>query len=183
MTREFLKQLGIEDKAVVDKIMEENGKDINSEKAKFGDYETLKTQLSDANKKIEEFGKLDFEGLKAKADEYKTNFEKAQEESKKQLEALRYEHALEGALTSAKARNVKAVKALLEADKIKLNKDGSFSGLSEQLDALKKDNGYLFEEEKPTEPKPSFLGGTGGGNPPTNDDNAVRAIMGLPPIK
>lgn len=183
MTREFLKQLGIEDKAVVDKIMEENGKDINTEKAKFGDYETLKTQLSEANNKIAEFGKLDFEGLKAKADEYKANFEKAQEESKKQLEALRYEHALEGALTSAKARNVKAVKALLEADKIKINKDGSFSGLSEQLDALKKDNGYLFEEEKPTEPKPSFLGGTGGGNPPTNDDNAVRAIMGLPPIK
>lgn len=183
MTREFLKQLGIEDKAVVDKIMEENGKDINTEKAKFGDYETLKTQLSDANKKIEEFGKLDYDGVKAMAEKYKADFEAAQAASKKQLEELQFEHGLDGALTTAKARNIKAVKALLEKDKIKLNKDGSFSGLSEQLDALKKDNGYLFEEEKPTEPKPSFLGGTGGGNPPTNDDNAVRAIMGLPPIK
>lgn len=65
MTREFLKSLGIEDKAVIDSIMDENGKDINAEKTKFGDYETLKMQLSDANKKIEEFGKLDFEGVKA----------------------------------------------------------------------------------------------------------------------
>lgn len=183
MTREFLKQLGIEDKAIVDKIMEENGKDINSEKAKFGDYETLKTQLSEANNKIEEFGKLDYDGVKAMAEKYKADFEASQAESKKQIEALRYEHALDGALTTAKARNIKAVKALLEYEKIKLNKDGSFSGLSEQLETLKKDNGYLFEEEQPTEPKPVFLGGNGGGNHNTNDDNAVRAIMGLPPIK
>ena len=180
MTREFLKQLGIEDKAVVDKIMEENGKDINSEKAKFGDYETLKTQLSEANNKIAEFGKLDFDGVKAMADDYKAKFEQAQADSKKQLEEMQFNHALDGALTSAKARNIKAVRALLEADKIKLNKDGTLTGLNEQLEALKKDNSYLFEEEQP-EPKPSFLGGTGGGTP-INDDNAARIIMGLAPI-
>lgn len=75
MTREFLKQLGIEDKDTVDKVMSENGKDINAEKNKFGDYETLKNQLSEANKKIEEFGKLDYDGVKAMADKYKADFE------------------------------------------------------------------------------------------------------------
>ena len=88
MTREFLKTLGIEDKSVIDSIMDENGKDINAEKTKFGDYETLKTQLSDANKKIEEFGKLDFDGVKAMADDYKAKFEQAQADSKKQLDEL-----------------------------------------------------------------------------------------------
>lgn len=181
MTREFLKQLGIEDKETVDKIMSENGKDINAEKNKFGDYETLKNQLSEANKKIEEFGKLDYDGVKAMADKYKADFEQSREESKKQLDELRFSHALENALTGAKARNVKAVRALLETDKIKLCKDGTVSGLTEQLKAIKKDNAYLFEDEK-QETKPSFLGGSGssGGSA---DDNSIRAIMGLPPIK
>lgn len=180
MTREFLKQLGIEDKTVIDSIMDENGRDINSEKAKFGDYETLKTQLSDANKKIEEFGKLDFDGVKAMADDYKAKFEQAQTESKRQLEALRFDHALDGALSGAKAKNIKAVRALLETDKLKLNKDGTLTGLSEQLDKIRNENDYLFEAEKAPDPLPHFLGGSHGA-PSSADDDAVRAIMGLPP--
>lgn len=182
MTREFLKQLGIEDKTVIDSIMDENGKDINSEKAKFGDYDSLKTQLSEANKKIEEFGKLDFDGVKAMADDYKAKFEQAQADSKKQLEEMQFNHALDGALTSSKARNIKAIRALLEIDKLKLNKDGSITGLNEQLEALKKDSAYLFEAEQ-QEQKPSFLGASGSGSSLQNDENAARAIMGLPPIK
>jgi hypothetical protein len=181
MTREFLKSLGIEDKAVIDSIMGENGKDINAEKTKFGDYETLKTQLSDANKKIEEFGKLDFDGVKAMADDYKAKFEQAQADGKKQLDELRFNHALDSALGGAKAKNIKAVKALLETDKLKLNKDGSLTGLSEQLDKIKSENDYLFEMENSPSPAPHFLGGSHGA-PSSADDDAVRAIMGLPPI-
>ena len=181
MTREFLKSLGIEDKTVIDSIMDENGKDINAEKTKFGDYETLKTQLSDANKKIEEFGKLDFEGVKAMADDYKAKFEQAQADSKKQLEELQFNHALDGALSGAKAKNIKAVRALLETDKLKLNKDGSLTGLSEQIEKIKSENDYLFEADKAQEPAPHFLGGSGGNPLPAADDSAVRAIMGLPP--
>ncbi len=156
MTRDFLKSLGIEDKAVIDQIMSENGKDIESEKTKFGDYDSIKSQLSEANKQIEEFGKLDYEGLKKAADDYKAKFEQAQADSKKQLEEMQFNHALEGALTGAKARNVKAVRALLETEKLKLNKDGTLTGLSEQLEALKKDNAYLFEGEEKQE-APAFL--------------------------
>lgn len=181
MTREFLKQLGIDDKAVIDSIMDENGKDINSEKAKFGDYDALKTQLSDANKKIEEFGKLDFDGVKAMADDYKAKFEQAQADSKKQLDELRFNHALDGALSGAKARNIKAVRALLETDKLKLNKDGTLTGLSEQLDKIRTENDYLFETENAPSPAPHFLGGSHG-SPTGPDDDAVRAIMGLPPL-
>ena len=181
MTREFLKQLGIEDKTVIDSIMDENGKDINAEKTKFADYETLKTQLSDANKKIEEFGKLDFDGVKAMADDYKAKFEQAQADSKKQLEELQFNHALDSALGGAKAKSIKAVKALLETDKLKLNKDGSLTGLSEQLEKIKSENDYLFETENAPSPAPHFLGGSHGA-PAGADDDAVRVIMGLPPI-
>lgn len=59
MNREFLKELGLE-KEVIDQIMAENGKDIQAEKAKFSDYDTLKgenesykKQVDDLNQSIE----------------------------------------------------------------------------------------------------------------------------------
>lgn len=176
MKREFLAELGIAEDAI-GKIMSENGKDIESAKAKYADYDTLKAQLAEANGKIEEFGKLDFDGVKAMADDYKAKFEQAQADSKKQLEAMQFDHALEGALSGAKARNTKAVRALLETDKLKLNKDGTLTGLSEQLDKIRAENDYLFESETPV---PQFLGHSGGVGSPVGDDAAVRAIMGLP---
>ena len=75
--------------------------------------------------------------MKRTADDYKAKFEQAQADSKKQLEAMQFDHALEGALSGAKARNTKAVRALLETDKLKLNKDGTLTGLSEQLDKIR----------------------------------------------
>lgn len=179
MKREFLTGLGVAED-VIDKIMAENGKDIEATKAKYADYDALKTQLSEANGKIEEFGKLDFDGIKKMADDYKAKFEEAQAESKKQIEAMQFNHALENALSGAKAKNVKAVRALLETDKLKLNKDGSLTGLTEQLDKLKSENDYLFEAEK-KEDVPQFLGGSSGGSP-ASDEDAVRAVMGLPPL-
>ena len=179
MKREFLTGLGVAED-VIDKIMAENGKDIEAAKAKYADYDALKTQLAEANGKIEEFGKLDFDGVKKMADDYKAKFEEAQAESKKQIEAMQFNHALENALSGAKAKNIKAVRALLETDKLKLNKDGSLTGLTEQLDKLKSENDYLFETEK-KEYVPQFLGGSSGGSP-ASDEDAVRAVMGLPPL-
>ena len=179
MKREFLTGLGIAED-VIDKIMAENGKDIEAAKAKYADYDALKAQLTEANGKIEEFGKLDFDGVKKMADDYKAKFEEAQAESKKQIEAIQFNHALENALSGAKAKNIKAVRALLETDKLKLNKDGSLTGLTEQLDKLKSENDYLFEAEK-KEDVPQFLGGSSGGSS-ASDEDAVRAVMGLPPL-
>ena len=115
------------------------------------------------------------------ADDYKAKFEQAQADSKKQLDELRFNHALDSALGGAKAKNIKAVRALLETDKLKLNKDGSLTGLSEQLEKIKSENDYLFETENAPSPAPHFLGGSHG-TPSGADDDAIRTIMGLPPI-
>ena len=42
---------------------------------------------------------------------------------------------------------VKAVKALIDLEKIELNEDGTINGLDEQLTALKTDNAFLFDGE------------------------------------
>lgn len=178
MKREFLNELGISDKDIVDKIMQENGRDIESVKSKFADYDSVKEQLAGANKQIEEFGKLDYEGLKKTADEYKTKFEASERESAAKIEKLKFDTALDNALISAKSKNVKALRALIDTSGLKF-KDDKLIGLDEQLKTIKADNGFLFESDEPAAVKPIFSGASK--NPGGTVSNAsARAIMGLP---
>lgn len=148
MKREFLEELKI-DKEVIDKIMAENGKDVEAEKQKFNTQKTeldgLKNQLTEANKQIESFKGMDIEGIKKAADDWKTKAETAQSEAQKQIAQLQFDYALETELSKAGARNPKTIKALLNVEGLK-NVDGNIIGLKEQLDKLKTDEAYLFVE-------------------------------------
>ena len=65
MKTEFLKALGLEQETI-NKIMEENGKDVNAEKEKTrkaeGERDNYKTQLDTVNTKLEEFEGVELEG-------------------------------------------------------------------------------------------------------------------------
>ena len=54
-------------------------------------------------------------------------------------------YAIERALTAAKAKNAKAVKALLDMEKVKLDGE-QLLGLDDQLKAIKESDPYLFGE-------------------------------------
>ena len=84
MTKEFLTKLGIPEENI-SQILAENKKDCDGISAKFGDYEDVKTQLSAANKQIEDLGKsgADYEKLKNSVEDYKKKLEAAQKESGK----------------------------------------------------------------------------------------------------
>jgi len=101
---------------------------------------------------------MDIETIKKAADEYKTKFEEAETKAQKEIETLKFNHAIENALGTAKAKNAKAVKALLNLDGLKLNGE-EVVGLKEQIEALKTDNDYLFGEVVP----PGTGGSLGGG--------------------
>lgn len=153
MKREELKALELADD-VIDKIMALHGRDVEASKTALTTAQTeidgLKKQLTDANAAIEGFKKLDVDGIKAAADEWKAKAEQAQKDADKQIAALKFDHALDSALTGAKAKNAKAVRALLNMETLKLNDaDGSIVGLKEQLEALQKENDYLFEGDQP----------------------------------
>lgn len=177
MNRELLKELGLE-KEAIDKIMTENGKDIEGYKLQLSTLEAakqgLEQQLSEANNQIESFKELDIDGIKAAAEDYKQKFEAAEAKAKADVEKLQFDHALSGALSNAKARNAKAVAALLDMDSLNL-KDGNIAGLDEQLKQLKEENGFLFEAD---EPAPRIVAPTGTAAQ-VEDDSAIRAIMGL----
>ncbi len=170
MKTEFLKSLNLSQE-VIDKIMAENGKDIAVEQKKAEKViqerdsyklkaESLETQVNDANTEIQKFKDMDIEGIKKAADDWKETAEKAKADADKQISQMKFDYALSAALTGAKAKNAKAVKALLDMDGLKFN-DGKIVGLDEQLAQIKADNDYLFESD---EPAPEFVKGTNGGS-------------------
>jgi len=176
LTTEALEKAGL-NADVLDKVIVAHGKDIESHKTKLStadaETKTLKSQLTEANTTIEGFKKLNVDEIQKTANDYKTKFEQAQADTAAQLNALKFDHALESALAGAKAKNPKAVQALLSKDLLKLNDaDGSIVGLNEQLETIKKDNDYLFLDTK--EP-PKIV--AGGNNQPVITDAFEAALM------
>lgn len=151
MKKEQLTEWGIAEEAadkVLAMVQKEAEKQRQGQESAKAETESLKKQLQEANQKIEEFKGMDIEGIRKVAEEYKSMFEETEKKAKADLEALQFDHALSDALQGAKARNAKAVKALLDMEGLKYA-NGEVVGLKDQLEKLKADNGYLFEDSKP----------------------------------
>lgn len=101
-------------------------------------------------------------------DQQKTQWEN---ESNARMDALRVDWTLAAALKEAGARNDKAVLALIDRDKIKVEGE-TVTGVTEQLEALRKSDPYLFHNNGG---RPYFSTGSTGGNPGTGDDAVVAS--------
>ena len=137
MKREDLKEFGLSDEAL-DKIMALHGVDIKRHKqtaaSQKAEADALKAQLEEAGKQIESFkGHKTPEEVEKAVNEWKQKAEQAQRDAAAQLESIKFEHALDGALSAAKAKSAKAVRALLNVDGLKPSDDGII-GLKEQLE-------------------------------------------------
>lgn len=127
---------------------------LNTEK------KSLETQLTDRDDQLSALSKSakDHEELskqiKALQDQNKEDADRFEAEKAK----LKFEYALETALRDNKAKNPKAVKALLDVESIKLDGD-KLLGLEDQIKSLQESESYLFkiEDEK------SLKGATPGG--------------------
>lgn len=176
MKTEFLKALGLTEEQIAD-IMKENGKDVEASKAKFSDYDDLKTQLADAGTTIDGFKAMDIDGIKKAAEDYKAKAEQAEKDAADKIAAMEFGTLLDGAITASKGKNAKAVRALLDMDTLKASKNQS-EDIKAALEAIKTENGYLFEDA--TTPPP-YAGGTGTHQMTPGADDSMRAVMGLPP--
>ena len=94
---------------------------------------------------------IDFQDVIREKEAFKLALEESQAEQKaliadyeKREAKERLHGALEQALHKVGARNVTAVKALLNMEEITLE-NGNLTGLDEQIRILKHENGYLFE--------------------------------------
>lgn len=157
MTRKQLEDLGIS-KEQADSIMKMNGDDIENAKSASAaemknvqaENSNLKKQVSDRDKQLETLKASagDNEGMKKQIADLQEENAKARESHETEMNRLKVDFAVEKALTEAKAKNVKAVKALLDLADAELDKEGNVKGLQEQIDKLSAadDTKFLFAE-------------------------------------
>ena len=151
MKRSFLeglfKDLEVEDsvkKTIIDNIMDENGNDVNAEKAKT---ETAKNEvkvkegvIESLNTKIKELGDIDIE---------KEQFDLGKAEGSKEVEEFKKTNALKSSIKGAKDFDL--VYSKLDKDKIKYEKNDkgeyTVSGIDEQIKDVKEKYSFLFDDE------------------------------------
>lgn len=188
MKTEFLKGLGIEDD-VISKIMAENGKDIEKEKAKTADlngkleqanakiseYETKISELETAGGNAEKY-KKDLEALQQKIQE-----EKAAAEKKAKEEAVEadFKNRFDSLVGENKWRDELTGNAVYaEFKKAAADEANKGKGDKEIFEMLTKDKNYY---ESPNQL--GNMGGIGNVGSSTITDDEARRIMGLAPIK
>lgn len=140
---------------------------------------TLQAQLTQRDTDIEELKKVDSKGLQAKIAELQTKYDTDTKELSGKLQTQTLNSKIDLALLGAKAKNTKAVRALLDAESIKLDGDNVL-GLTDQLTKIQTDNPYLFGETTPGNPPAPVAGSPA---KPTDETAKWRAEAGLPPIK
>ena len=170
--KELLKKAGIEEgklEGVIADISKELPKyfipkDKYNEAAEA--KKKLEADIQERDKQLEELKKAagSNEELKKQITDLQEANKKAGEEWQAKMAQMQLDFAIEKALAAAKAKNAKAVKALLDMEKVKLDGD-QLLGIDEQLKALQQSDQYLFGDSG------KVGGGTnppGAGNPEVN---------------
>ena len=107
----------------------------------------LEADIDERDKQLEQLKNAagNSEELKAQIEQLQAENQKAAEEWQAKMAQMQLDFAIEKALAAAKAKNAKAVKALLDMEKVKLDGD-KLLGLDDQLKALQQSDSYLFGE-------------------------------------
>lgn len=181
MTREFLEEMGIE-KENINKILNKYHEGVkeykdSAEKVKTLEAETtsLKEQISQRDKDLKELKKVDAKELQTKIAELEEKNKTLQEESESKLLETRKNLMLENSLMKANVKNSKAIRGMLDFEKITINGD-ELTGLDDQIKALKESDSYLFNIEEPTK---TIDLGSQHSNQKNEDDLFARKVMGL----
>ena len=175
MKTKFLQNLKVGDQAlpkeVIDAILAENGRDIENAKKPFSDYEAIKDQLKAAKDGLKAFEGVDVSKLQGEISTLQGQLADKDKEWKEKLDGMAFDGRIKDAIAAAKGRNAKAISALLDVDALRASKNQE-ADIKAALEAVKKDNGYLFETETP----PPFAGGTG--SAPAGGKQAPASLAG-----
>ena len=180
---EICKDFGIEipaDKhAEFNKAVAENYKTVAEHEKKVNrltdDLAAEKKRADEAVETLKGFEGKDFDAITRERDEWKTKHDNAVAAHQKEQEEREFNSILENAITDAKGKNAKAIMALLDMEKLRSSRNQE-KDIKAELDSLRTDSGYLFEDNggdpKFTDPKGN--GGTGGGNATVKEIMAIK---------
>lgn len=154
MKRSFLRELGLEQE-VIDKIMEEYGKNIEALDNKV---QTLTAERDEAVNLAKKFEGVDLEELKSKPEEIKNKYEA-------KFRNMAVKRAKIDALNKAKAKYPELLVSLFDDEKITIDENEQVQGVEEQLKAIQENYADQFGAE---------LGGKQPENPDSSNEQAFN---------
>lgn len=171
MTQEFITGLLPDvDKAVLDQILDENGRDVEAQKntiaALTTERDTLKAQLETANNEIQSFKDMDIDGIQRKAAEWENRYTSETQALKEQLAAVEYGHCVKDAVSTLRFSSESAKKAFvteLTAKKLPVQ-EGKLLGLDDYVKSYRQSDPGAFLPENDGK-MPVFVRGSGGQQP------------------
>lgn len=137
--------------AATKELKDEQGK-VFVPKADFNEkneeLKKAKTEITNRDTQLEELKKVDAEKLQEEIVTLQQTNKTLAEQHEAEIKQLKIDQAIERQLSAAKAKNTKAVKALLDLENVELSEDGSIKNLDDQLKTLKESDNYLFDVEE-----------------------------------
>lgn len=175
MKRKNLEDMGLT-KEQVDGIMAENGADIEAVKKERDNY---KGQLDTTQATLKSFEGVNISELQGKIQTLTTDLANKDTEYQKQLAERDFNDLLKTTAEGYKPRDLKAVMPFLDVEKLKGSKNQE-ADIKAAIEAVKKDNGYLFQDviiPRVVAPTPG-PGGEKTDDTRTQANNALRSILG-----
>lgn len=159
LTRKFLTDVGLE-ADVITEIMREHGKSLTELNGKMED---LEDKLQKSNEQVKTLQKTpqepheDIQPLKDALAQAQGEIETLKATHEQQLKQIELNGAIDSVLTG-QARDLQLVRSLLDYDAISIDESGNVQGLEEQVQKIKEQRGFLFEENAKQETQPAITG-------------------------
>ena len=143
-------------------------------KAKYdSDMQAKETRIQELTQSVKDFDGVDVKQLQTDVKNWETKYNQ-------DLESARLDSAIQLAIAKSGTLSEKALMGLLDKDKIKFDKDGKLTGLDEQIEAIKREDSFLFKAAEPNKPKEGDdveLGGNHGGSPKPEAPTTLAAAI------
>lgn len=148
-----------------DKAVLENYKTV-ADYTKQGEKLTLaEEKVATTEEALKAFEGVDVEKLQGEITKLQGDLATKDTDYQQRIADMEFNSLLDAAIGTAKGRNPKALRGLLDVDTLKASKNQT-EDIKTALEALKESDGYLFES---TETPPPYDGGTGTKQVPGND--------------
>ena len=180
---EILTSVGVtipeDQKQAFDTAFNENYKTVAEVEKIRTARDNYKSQLETAQNALKEFEGIDVKDLQGKIDKLNSDLAQKDSDYQAKIADLAFNSKIDGLITKAGAKSVKAVKAFLDVETLKESKNQD-TDLQTAIDACKTENDYLFGINEPINMP---IGPTGGNNSNADALAGIRAAMGLPESK
>lgn len=180
---EILTEIGVEipedKKTSLDEAMRTNYKTITEVQKIVSARDNYKGQLTTAQNALKEFENVNVDELQGKIKTLTADLAKRDSDYQAKIADMEFDSTLNKALSDNGAKNVKAVKALLDVKALRESKNQA-EDINKAIEGIKTDNDYMFTSSEPIK-NPVRPTGT----PPTGNSqtDVMRKAMGLPPKK